>query len=250
MARRSGSSADITGPRIREAALRLFARHGYAAVSMRRIAAEVGVQAGALYLYTPDKQTLLFDLMRTHLEELLSAWEAEEKGETPAERLDRFARFHIRFHIERREAVFLSNMELRNLTPENFAVIEALRHRYEDALEDILKDGVAERAFDVADTRLTTMALIAMLTGVTTWYREGGRLRQGRVEAIYAHMVRKAVQMPRWKRRRIEGAADAEVIDEPGESAEAAPASGQGTDAVEEPADVKGPPASQPQRSG
>ena len=36
-----------------------FYRHGYAAVSMRQIAAEVGVQAGALYAYTPDKQALL-----------------------------------------------------------------------------------------------------------------------------------------------------------------------------------------------
>lgn len=254
MARRSGSSADITGPRIREAALRLFARHGYAAVSMRRIAAEVGVQAGALYLYTPDKQTLLFDLMRTHLEELLAAWEAEEKGETPAERLDRFARFHIRFHIERPEAVFLSNMELRNLTPENFAVIEALRHRYEDALEEILKDGVAAQVFDVADTRLTTMALIAMLTGVTTWYREGGRLRRGRVEAIYAHMVRKAVQMPRWKRRQMERA-DEEAAPEPDAdvpgATEADAASGTMPEpAAEKPADTGGPPASTSQRSG
>jgi AcrR family transcriptional regulator len=32
MARTQGSHSDITGPRIREAALRLFAQHGYAAV--------------------------------------------------------------------------------------------------------------------------------------------------------------------------------------------------------------------------
>ena len=50
MARKTGSHADITGPAIREAALRLFARSGYAAVSMREIAGEVGVRAGALYL--------------------------------------------------------------------------------------------------------------------------------------------------------------------------------------------------------
>ena len=63
MARTTGSHSDITGPRVRAAALRLFAAGGYAAVSMRAIAAEVGVQAGALYNYTPDKQSLLFDLM-------------------------------------------------------------------------------------------------------------------------------------------------------------------------------------------
>ncbi len=52
---------------------------------MRQIAAEVGgVQAGgALYLYTKDKQSLLFDLMRNHMEELLDAWAAEPKGGGP-----------------------------------------------------------------------------------------------------------------------------------------------------------------------
>jgi AcrR family transcriptional regulator len=71
MARKQGSHGDITGPKVRAAALRLFARHGFAAVSMRQIAGEVGVQAGALYLYTADKQALLFELMRDHLTELL-----------------------------------------------------------------------------------------------------------------------------------------------------------------------------------
>ena len=55
MARKTGSHSEITGPRIRSAARTLFARHGFAAVSMRQIAAAVGVQAGALYLYTTGR---------------------------------------------------------------------------------------------------------------------------------------------------------------------------------------------------
>ena len=47
--------------------------------------------------------------------------------------------------------------------------------------------------FRVSDPRLATMALIAMLTGVTAWYREGGRLGRAEVEAIYWDMVRRAV---------------------------------------------------------
>jgi len=38
------------------------------------------------------------------------------------------------------------------------------------------------------------MAIIAMLTGVNTWYRDSGRLSQGRVEQIYWDMVRRSVQ--------------------------------------------------------
>ena len=193
MARKQGSHSEITGPRVRQAALKLFARHGYAAVSMRQIAAEVGVQAGALYLYTPDKQSLLFELMKAHMDELLAAWADEPRGEAPAERLEAFARFHIRFHLARPDAVFLSYMELRNLEPANFAAIESLRRAYEDELEAILKAGVAAGAFDLPDTKLATLALIAMLTGVNTWYREGGRLSRERVESIYWDMTRRAV---------------------------------------------------------
>lgn len=193
MARTAGSHSDITGPRVREAALALFARHGFAAVSMRQIAREVGVQAGALYNYTPDKQSLLFDLMRGHMEDLLEArTEAAQEGAALA-RLEAFTRFHIRFHSERPDEVFIAYMELRNLTPENFAVIETLRRRYEDELEAILNDGVASGDFAVPDTKIATLAVIAMLTGVNTWFREGGRLSLDEVERIYWDMVRKAV---------------------------------------------------------
>lgn len=193
MARKTGSHSEITGPRIRAAAERLFARHGYAAVSMRQIAAEVGVQAGALYLYTPDKQSLLADLMRDHLDGLLAALDALPAVTGAVSRLDQFARFHIGYHIERPDAVFVAYMELRNLEPENFAAIEALRRRYEDRLEAILRDGRSAGQFALPDTKLATLALIAMLTGVTNWYREGGRLGRAEVEGIYADMALKAV---------------------------------------------------------
>ena len=194
MARPSGSDAGVTGPRVRAAALRLFARHGYAAVSMRQIAAEVGIGAGALYHYTPDKQALLFGLMRDHLETLLAGWERVAPAtRDPVARLDAFTAFHIRFHVDRADLVFIAYMELRSLTPANFERVERLRRRYEDVLEGILADGAATGAMQVADLRLSTMALIAMLTGVNTWFREGGRLELTRVEAIYVGMARAAV---------------------------------------------------------
>lgn len=195
MARTAGSHSDITGPRIRAAALTLFARHGFAAVSMRQIAAEVGVQAGALYNYTPDKQTLLFDLMRDHLEQLLDTIAARTPAPDALSRLEDFTRFHIRFHLERPDEVFIAYMELRNLTPENFAVIEDLRRRYEQRLEGILRAGVAEGVFDVPDARIASFAVISMLNGVNTWFRAGGRLSLPEVEAIYWTMVRKAVAL-------------------------------------------------------
>ena len=191
MARTAGSHSDITGPRIKEAAVTLFAQHGYAAVSMRQIAKEVGVQAGALYNYTPDKQTLLFDAMRAHMEELLAACPTGTAD--PSADLEGFVRFHIAFHRERPDEVFIAYMELRNLNEVNFAQIENLRRAYEERLEQILKAGVQGGEFSVQDTRIMTRALIAMLNGVNTWFRTGGSLTLDDVVAVYWDMVRKSV---------------------------------------------------------
>ena len=164
---------------------------------MRQIAADVGVQAGALYNYTPDKQSLLFDLMKAHMDELLIAYDDAMQPGAPLDQLEQFVSFHIRYHAARPEAVFIAYMELRNLTDENFAEIEALRRSYEARLEGILTAGVTDGAFEISDTRIAAMALIAMLTGVNTWFREGGRLSMEDVEALYWDMVRKAVSPAR-----------------------------------------------------
>ena len=105
-----------TAARVRAAALKRFAAAGYAAVSMREIAADVGVQPGALYNHFPTKQDILKDLMLSHMADVLGAWEGASfpAGMDP---LERFVRFHIRYHLERADAVFISYMELRNLEP-------------------------------------------------------------------------------------------------------------------------------------
>ena len=193
MARTQGSHSELTGPRIRKAALGLFASYGYAAVSMRQIAGEVGVQVGALYNYIPDKQSLLYRLMRDHMQDLLLTYDNLTQYDDPQDALRQFVGFHIRFHLQRPDEVFIAYMELRNLIPDNFAEIEALRRQYENSLESILRNGHRTGQFVVTDTKIATLAVIAMLNGVITWYRSGGRLSLDEVEQVYWDMVRKAV---------------------------------------------------------
>lgn len=193
MARKQGSHSGTTGPKVHETALRLIARHGFAAVSMRQIAAELGLQAGALYNYTEDKQSLLFDLMYNHMDDLLTALKnAPIAGDAMAQ-LQAFTRFHIRFHLPRSDQVFISYMELRNLSPENFQKIERMRREYEDFLGEILELGEVEGVFEIQDRKVATMALLGMLTGLSQWYREDGRLAIDRIETFYWDLVRKSV---------------------------------------------------------
>ena len=196
MPRTIGSYSQNTRALVRQSAERLFARHGYAAVSMRQLASDVGVQVGTIYNYTKDKQALLFAIMSEHMTELLQAWSREGQTIDPIDQLSQFLNFHLDYHLARRNAVFIAYMELRNLDAANFAEIETLRRQYEDALEQILIAGKNAKAFDIADTRITTLAIIGMLTEVVTWYRPDGRLKLDEVKSRYREMVLRMV-MPR-----------------------------------------------------
>jgi len=194
MARTTGSDGEKTEAAIREAAVNLIARFGYEAMSMRQLAAEVGVQAAALYRYFPTKEELLFTLMRDHMEGLTAAWEATRPASAgPAQRLCAYVENHIAFHIERRHATHVSNMELRSLSPQRLTQILQMRTAYEKELRAILRDGTEAGVFSIEDTGLTAMALIQMMTGVIVWFRPGERLSIAEVTATYLSMTMRLV---------------------------------------------------------
>ena len=193
MARTSGSYAKIKKPKISEIALHLFAERGYAAVSMRQIASKVGLQAGALYNYFPDKQTILADLLINHMENLLQTWHKQKLPHKPDKLLEFFVDFHIEYHLIRPEEVFIAYMELRNLNPDNFQKIEKLRNKYERILSEILTVGVNKNLFSCENTKVTSLAIIGMLKEVHTWYKKGGKISVPEMKSIYREIVLKAV---------------------------------------------------------
>jgi AcrR family transcriptional regulator len=198
LARTTGSDGERTEAAIRAAALTLIARHGHEAVSMRQLAAQVGVQAAALYRYFPTKEDLLYSLMREHMEKLAAAWEhVRPAAGDPAARLAAFVKNHIRFHVERRHSTHVSNMELRSLSREKLSAILKLRSAYEKELRQILRDGAEAGRFEVDDFGMTAMAIIQMITGVIVWFRPDERLSVGQVTDTYLKMTMRLVALNR-----------------------------------------------------
>jgi AcrR family transcriptional regulator len=191
MARTVGSNGPKTMEAIRKAGLRLIYSQGYEAMSLRRLAAEVGIQAGSLYNHITTKQDLLFDLIKVHMDELMERLDQALEGiSDPEDRLQAFIAFHVGYHITRKREVFICYSELRSLEPKNYEIVVGLRQHYERKLIGILDDGVAEGRFTVADTTVAAYGILAMLTGVCTWFRPAGRLTKEEVTAIYTGMVR------------------------------------------------------------
>lgn len=190
MARTIGSHGPTTLEAIRKAGVRLIFERGYEAMSLRQLAAEVGIQAGSLYNHISTKQDLLFDLVQDHINDLLRELDLALAGKAnPTEKLRSFVAFHVTYHMTRKREVFIANSELRSLEPKNYDAVVALRGAYEQRLAQILTDGVAEGAFEVIDIQVATFAIIALLTGLCTWYRPGGRLTRDAIIAAHEKLV-------------------------------------------------------------
>ncbi|RIK83824.1 MAG: TetR/AcrR family transcriptional regulator [Hyphomicrobiales bacterium] len=175
---------------LREAGIRLIAQHGYEAVSLRMLAKEIGIQAGSLYNYISNKQQFLFDLLASIIRDLVEEMTQELQGLTdPSERLRVFIRRHIDFHTRRKEEVFIGNMELRSLTPENSKVIRQMRDEYEEILRTIIKDGLQAGQFHCSDPAVVKLAIITMLTAIASWYRPEGRRKIDTLTAEYTTLI-------------------------------------------------------------
>jgi AcrR family transcriptional regulator len=192
MARTIGSHGPRTMEAIRKAGLKLIYEHGFEAMSLRQLAAEVGIQVGSLYNHISTKEDLLYDLIRTHMDELFlqfnAAMEAVE-ALGPEQRLRAFVAFHVTYHIVRKREVFIGASELRSLEPNHYEEIVSLRRRYERRLIDILDLGEAAGLFRCGDARVAAYGILSMLTGVCTWFRPHGRLTTEQVIAIYSDQV-------------------------------------------------------------
>ena len=153
------------------AAKRLFLEEGYEHATMRRIAAEIGVSAAALYGYFPDKEAILRAIAEATFGELLVRLEESQHGDAPPlDRLKAGLRAYVAFGLARPDEyrlTFLAKM----ISPERRAAACA------DTIEDadrsfaILERGIAELMeagiFAPGDPLATAEAVWACLHGTT-----------------------------------------------------------------------------------
>ena len=108
-----GQGAERRGE-ILAAAKRLFLEEGFEHATMRRIAAEIGVSAAALYGYFPDKEAMLHAIAEATFGELLASLRESQQAE--ASSLERFKaglRAYVAFgvaHPDEYRLTFLAKM--------------------------------------------------------------------------------------------------------------------------------------------
>jgi AcrR family transcriptional regulator len=157
--------------RLLDAALELFATHGYQAIGLRDLASYLGLHAGSLYHHIENKQALLFELIESALSDLLLDTQRRLKGaRNPRGRLRLFIQAFVAFNADEKYKLTLVTREFTNLNEEQKQQVVQLKNRYAALLNAIITDRHGEKGALSGDMCPTTSAVIAMLFGQSQWY--------------------------------------------------------------------------------
>ena len=180
--------------KILAAAVRLFAEYGYHAATMRDIAQIAGIQAASIYYHYPSKQTLLVEIMETHMRKLNANLERiVSKPHEVQQRLYEAISNHILLHTTYKSEFFIIDTEIRALEGDNRGKILAMRDYYEDLIQGLLHEGMEQGVLCHTDVKISSYAIIAMCTEVAQWFRPSGRLNVQQVIEIYFQMITKGL---------------------------------------------------------
>ena len=180
--------------KILAAAVQLFAEYGYHAATMRDIAQIAGIQAASIYYHYPSKQTLLVEIMETHMRKLNANLERiVSKPHEVQQRLYEAISNHILLHTTYKSEFFIIDTEIRALEGDNRGKILAMRDYYEDLIQGLLHEGMEQGVLYQTDVKISSYAIIAMCTEVAQWFRPSGRLNVQQVIEIYFQMITKGL---------------------------------------------------------
>ncbi len=170
-ARRSTNNALHARDRLLDAAIVLFASHGYHAIGLRDLAAHLGLHAGSLYHHIENKQGLLFELIESALSDLLCATQRQLKSAGNAsERLQRFVQAFVAFSVSDRDRLVLLTRDLVYLSAEQARQVEQLQTRYSALLAGLIASEPGQSGGEL-HVRLTANAVVGMLFGQCHWRR-------------------------------------------------------------------------------
>jgi TetR/AcrR family transcriptional regulator len=189
MARPRANNYDDKRRAILDRSAELFSEYGYDRASMNKIAAACGVSKANLYHYYTDKDELLFDVIRVHLEDLLQVVEAADHPDlAPAARLRELVAALLEAYrdADAQHSVQISSM--RFLSDERQSALKNM----ERELVRIFSSAVSGIAPQLAGTTMlkpVTMSLFGMVNWHYLWFRSQGPFARG----DYADLVTRLI---------------------------------------------------------
>src|SRR2546430_2736361 len=124
-------------------AAKVFAGQGYHSTTMRDLAAATDMSLAGMYYYVRGKEELLFRIQERCFMRVLAGAEGALAGvgeADPGARLQAFIRHHVTFFAAHMAEMKVLSHEANSLTGERLRKVNAIKRRYVDLLEGLLKD--------------------------------------------------------------------------------------------------------------
>ena len=164
---------------IRRQATALFQGRGFAATSMRELAATLGVEAASLYSHIGSKQELLHEICFRLADAFFAAFDDAERGAAaPSDALRRFIEGHVRVLLTDPAAAQVFITEWRHLEEPALTEFTARRGAYEARIRALLRRGADAGALHLPanDERFAALWLLSGLNWLPGWYKPAGNL--------------------------------------------------------------------------
>ena len=189
MARSRASDYDDKRRAILNRSAELFSAYGYDRASMNRIAEACGVSKANLYHYYKDKEELLFDVIRYHLEDLLEVVDGANRRElAPQARLRELVGALLEAY---RDADSQHNVQLnsmRFLPAERQSELKGMERELVKIFSDAVS-GVAPQLIGSELLKPVTMSLFGMINWHYLWFKSNGSVSR----ADYADLVTRLI---------------------------------------------------------
>lgn len=182
---------------ILRAACKLFSERGYTATTIDAVTAELSSSRRAIYDHFGGKAEMLVEICEQAVRFSLDLAEAvaREPGDAAA-KLRRLAHDFTLIVIANQDYIAVGSREMKFLPEPSYRRILRMQEKFDGLLGAILRDGIDQGLFVIADPAMTALAMSGMIIWVHRWYRPNGRLS---AEEIAASMAETALRMARGK---------------------------------------------------
>ena len=185
MARPRSADHDDKRRAILRRSAKLFAQNGYDRTSMAEVASASGVSKALLYHYYVGKESLLFDILHAHLQDLMDAVGAVDGKLPPRARLRALVGSVLDAYRDADDEHKIQINELRRLPAGRKKDLIALERALVSVFADAIAAAIPSIGRHAALLKPVTMSLFGMLNWHYMWFREKGPVSRD----DYADMV-------------------------------------------------------------
>lgn len=169
----------------------LFLKEGYATVTMRDLAKELGIKAASLYNHISSKEEILSTIVMGLAEEFTShIRNVVEKDCSAAEKLTMIIEMHVDITHDKTSFLACMNREWKFLKSGSREHYLELREAYESEFMGIIKKGIHDGEVQIRDEKIFSYSTLSVLRTLYHWYdKEGGFSKKELKQNLIQHIL-------------------------------------------------------------